>query len=87
MECQYSTRGLVSSGKHKTPSEAGVEGQGSDTLGGVTCAQVIGGYSRPLDPPPKLATTSSLFVTFGEMEEKRGMSWYHKGLCPLNSIH
>jgi hypothetical protein len=32
MVCQYSTRGLVSSGKHKAPSEAGVEGRGCERL-------------------------------------------------------
>ena len=32
MVCQYSTRGLVSSGKRKTPSEAGVEGRGCERL-------------------------------------------------------
>jgi hypothetical protein len=50
MVCQYSTRGLVSSGKRKTPSEAGVEERGSDTLGGVIAAEVMGGYCPRLKP-------------------------------------
>jgi hypothetical protein len=36
---------------------------------------------------PNMARTSWLIVTFGEIEQSRGISWYYKGLCPLNSRH
>jgi hypothetical protein len=33
------------------------------------------------------ATTCAVFVTFGAMEESRGISRYDKRLCTLNSIY
>jgi hypothetical protein len=51
MGCQYFRCGEVSSEKHETPSEAGVEGQGGDTSGGAIAAEVMGGYYPLLEPP------------------------------------
>jgi hypothetical protein len=29
----------------------------------------------------------AISITFGELEQSRGIVRYHKGLCPLNSRH
>jgi len=51
MVSQYSTRGLVSSGKRQTPSEAEeIEGRGRNAFEGVIAAEVIGGYGPQLEP-------------------------------------
>jgi hypothetical protein len=36
---------------------------------------------------PHYASLGWLIVSFGEQERSRGISRYHKGLCPLNSRH
>jgi hypothetical protein len=51
MVCQYPRCCVVSSEKHETPSEAGVEGRGGDTSGVAVAAEVMGGYGPLLEPP------------------------------------
>jgi hypothetical protein len=63
MACQYSTRGLVSSEKHETPSEAGGEGRGGDTLGVAIAAEVMGGYGPLLEPPAVVSRAAKLATT------------------------
>jgi hypothetical protein len=49
--CQHSIRGFVSSEKHETTSEAGVEGRSNNTSGVTIAAKVLGGYCLLLEPP------------------------------------
>src|SRR5262252_8976422 len=44
MGCQYSTHGLMSSEKHETTAETGVEGRGGHTAGVGTVTVMMGGY-------------------------------------------
>jgi hypothetical protein len=44
MVCQYSTRSLVSTEKHETTPETGMEGRGGHTAGVGTVTVVMGGY-------------------------------------------
>jgi hypothetical protein len=55
MGCQYSTRGLVSSEKHETTPETGVEGRGGHTAGVGTITVGMGGYG----PLPRSLTAIS----------------------------
>jgi hypothetical protein len=65
MVCQYSTRGLVSSGKRQTPSEAAeIEGRGRDTFGGVIAAEVIGGYGPQLEPSEAVSRVANAAKTW-----------------------
>src|SRR5262245_53403010 len=63
MVCQYSTRGFVSSGKPKTPSEAGAEARGGDTLGMAIAAEVPGGYGSLLVPPEVVSRAAKVAKT------------------------
>src|SRR4029453_3739168 len=44
MVCQYSIRSLVSTEKHETTPETGMEGRGGHTAGVGTVTVVMGGY-------------------------------------------
>jgi hypothetical protein len=44
MGCQYSTRGLVSSEKHETPSKAGAEEGRGDAAEVMPIAAAVGSY-------------------------------------------
>ena len=61
MVCQYSTRGLVSSEKHETPS--GVEGRGDDTSGRAIAAEVMAGYGPLLEPPEAMSRAAKAAKT------------------------
>jgi hypothetical protein len=63
MVCQYSTRGLVSSGKHETPAEAGAEGRGGNTLGVAIATEVLGGYGPLLVPPEVVSRMAKVAKT------------------------
>src|SRR5262245_28400749 len=63
MVCQYSTRGFVSSGKRKTPSEAGAEGRGGDTFGMAIAAEVPGGYGSLLVLPEVVSRAAKVAKT------------------------
>src|SRR5262245_4186091 len=66
--CQYTTRGLVASGKRKTPSETGVEWRGRDTLGEVIAAEVMRGYGPPAHSWAHQRHGSSTFSTHRKRE-------------------
>jgi hypothetical protein len=42
---------------------------------------------EPSEPFANMATTSWLIVSFGALQQSRGLLRYDKGLCPLNSKH
>jgi hypothetical protein len=63
MVCQYFRCGVVSSEKHETPSEAGVEGPGGDTSGVGVAAEVMGGYGPLLKPPEVVSRAAKVAKT------------------------
>ena len=63
MRCQYSRWGQVSSKKHKTPSEGGVEGRGGHTPWVAIAAEVLGSYSPLLVPPEVVSRAAKVAKT------------------------